>query len=100
MAVSHGITFIQSRLLTACQIRYHSHLWDHLSAHSGVLVCVCARMLRNSALEALLSRFNLVSDSAHSLFRVRSSASVSCGILVALKSTEPRAPTLSLVLRQ
>ena len=61
-------------------------------------VCVCARMLRSSAPEALHSRFNLVSDSAHSLFRVRSSASVSCGILVALNSTEPRAPTLRLVL--
>ena len=32
MAVSHCITWFQTQLiLTTCQIRYHSHLWDHRS---------------------------------------------------------------------
>ena len=31
VAVSHCITWFQTQLiLTTCQIRYHSHLWDHL----------------------------------------------------------------------
>ena len=31
-AVSHCITWFQTQLiLTTCQIRYHSHLWDHRS---------------------------------------------------------------------
>ena len=30
VAVSHCITWFQTQLiLTTCQIRYHSHLWDH-----------------------------------------------------------------------
>ena len=32
VAVSHCITWFQTQLIpTACQIRYHSHLWDHRS---------------------------------------------------------------------
>ena len=32
MAVSHCITWFRTQLiLTACQIRYRSHLWDHRS---------------------------------------------------------------------
>ena len=32
VAVSHCITWFQTQLiLTTCQIRYHSHLWDHRS---------------------------------------------------------------------
>ena len=32
VAVSHCITWFQTQLILAkCQIRYHSHLWDHRS---------------------------------------------------------------------
>ena len=32
VAVSHCITWSQTQLIfTTCQIRYHSHLWDHRS---------------------------------------------------------------------
>ena len=32
VAVSHRISWFQTQLIpTACQIRYHSHLWDHRS---------------------------------------------------------------------
>ena len=40
VAVSHCITWFQTQLiLTTCQIRYHSHLWDHRSTAQGGVPC-------------------------------------------------------------
>jgi hypothetical protein len=41
VAVSHCITWFSDSAnpLTTCQIRYHSHLWDHRS-HCGIIVAL------------------------------------------------------------
>ena len=42
VAVSHCITWFQTQLiLTTCQIRYHSHFWDH--CRSGQLCTLIPR---------------------------------------------------------